>query len=365
MRSNRAVIDSRTFMRIMRVLLVIACAAACLSAQMIPVYQVVVASDPVSVNVMVSDPAGHSVMGLKKDDFTILEDDVPQTVRDIKAVGTPFNMLVLVDRSVRDKKSPWPNVVLGSVDRFMKSLRGPDRLAVGLFDSRVSVVLDWRPTKSGVRQSVLIAPSDRGTEFFDAIDWALQEMRGVSGRKGVIMYTDGRDITMYPHMVTIRGQLQPEPNYSVPAAAEMRFQETLDRVKASQVPFYFVAIDTDRQLSGDNASARFPGWVSFLGSARLMIEKLAEASGGTVIFPKSAGDVAPLYKQIQAELGSSYVISYKPSKPEGDNRYRRIEVRVQSPSGPCVLVNGTCTVDVNARADVLQVTQVQLGYYAR
>jgi len=225
-------------MRILRILLVFACSAAWLSAQVIPVYQVVVASDPVSINVMVSDAAGRSVSGLTKNDFTVLEDDEPQSIREIKPVGNPFNMLVLVDRSVREKKSPWPNVVLGSVDRFMKSLRGPDRLAVGLFDTRVSIVLDWRPSKTGVHQSVLIAPSDRGTEFFDAIDWALQEMRGVGGRKGVIMYTDGRDITMYPRMVTIRGQLQPEPNYVVPPAAEMRFQETLEPSKP--VRFHFI-----------------------------------------------------------------------------------------------------------------------------
>jgi VWFA-related protein len=365
MRSKRAVLHCGSSMRILRVLLAIACSAAWLSAEVRPVYQVVVASDPVSINVTVSDSAGHSVVGLSKNDFTVLEDDEPQTIRDIKAVGTPFNMLVLVDRSVREKKSPWPNVVLGSVDRFLKTLRGPDRLAVGLFDTRVSIVLDWRPSKTGVHQSVLIAPSDRGTEFFDAIDWALQEMRGVGGRKGVIMYTDGRDITMYPHMVKIQGQLQPEPNYTVPASAEMRFQETLERVRTSQVPFYFVAIDTDRQLSGNTASSQFPGWVSFLGAARLKIEQLAEASGGTVIFPKSVGDVAPLYKKIQAELGSSYVVSYNPAKPGGDDRYRRIEVRVQSPSGPCILVNGNCTVDVSAKTEALQVTQSQLGYYAR
>src|SRR3954471_12925885 len=116
-------------MRILRILLIFACSAAWLSAQVIPVYQVVVASDPVSINVMVSDAAGRSVSGLTKNDFTVLEDDEPQSIREIKPVGNPFNMLVLVDRSVREKKSPWPNVVLGSVDRFMKSLRGPDRLA--------------------------------------------------------------------------------------------------------------------------------------------------------------------------------------------------------------------------------------------
>ena len=354
-------------MRLARVLLIILCGAGLLSAQMIPVYQVVVGSDPVSVNVTVSDPEGRSVMGLTKDDFSVFEDDEQQPVRDIKSVGVPFKMLVLVDRSVRDKKSPWPDMVLGSVDRFLKSMRGPDRLAVGLFDTRVSVVMDWRPSKNGVRQNVLISPSDRGTHFFEAVDWALQELRGVKGPKGVIMYTDGRDISMYPRMVMIRGQLQPEPNYTVPASADARFQETLARVKESQIPFYFVAIDTDKQLTSDSATFKLPGWVTFLGAARLRIEELAGASGGTVIYPRKAQEVAPFYRQIQSELGSAYVVSYTPARPGGDGHYRHIEVHVrnQTLAGPCVLVNEKCSIDVTARQEPLQVTQTQLGYYAR
>ena len=352
-------------MRISRVLLIIICTAACLTGQVIPVYQVVVETDPVSVNVVVSDPAGRSIAGLTREDFSILEDDEPQAVREIKAVGIPYNMLVLVDRSVREKKSPWPDIVLKSVDRFLKSMRGPDRLAVGLFDTRVSVVLDWRPTKNGVRQNVLISSSDRGTEFFEAVDWAVDELRNVKGRKGVIMYTDGRDISMYPRMVTLGGQLQPEPNYSVPASAEARFQQTLARVKESQIPFYFVAIDTDVQLTGNNATFKLPGWVSFLGAARSRIEDLAAASGGSVVFPRKVDEVAPFYKQIERELGSAYVVTYKASKPGGDGHFRQIEVRVQAPAGPCVIVDGKCTLNVSARDDSFQVTQSQRGYYAR
>jgi VWFA-related protein len=352
-------------MRLVRALIIIICGAALLPGQVIPVYQVVVDSDPVSVNVVVSDPAGRSVTGLTREDFSVLEDDEPQAVREIKPVGIPYNMLVLVDRSVREKKSPWPDIVLKSVDRYLKSLRGPDRLAVGLFDTRVSVVLDWRPTKNGVRQNVLIRPSDRGTEFFEAVNWAVDELRNVKGRKGVIMYTDGRDISMYPRMVMIAGQLQPEPNYTVSASADARFRQALARVKESQIPFYFVAIDTDIQLTSANAAFKFPGWVSFLGAARSRIEELAAASGGSVIFPKKVDDVAPFYQQIQNELGSAYVVSYKTTKPGGDGHFRHIEVRVQPPAGPCIIVDGKCTIDVSSRDESFQVTQSQIGYYAK
>jgi len=352
-------------MFLVRVFLIMVVGCAVLSAQMIPVYQVVVDKDPVSVNVIVSDTAGRTVTGLTKEDFSVLEDDEIQSIRDIKPVGIPYNILVMVDRSVREKKSPWPDVILKSVDNFFKSMRGPDRLAVGLFDTRVSVVMDWRRSRNGNRQNVFISSSDRGTQFFDAVDWALDELRNVKGPKGVIMFTDGRDISMYPRMVTLRGQLQPEPNYTVPLTAETRFQQTLDRVKDSQIPIYFVAIDTDRQLTSDNATFKLPGWVSFLVAARVRMEKLASASGGSVIFPKKANEVAPFYRQIQTELGSGYIVSYSPARPGGDSHYRHIEIRIQQPSTPCIIEDGKCSIDVRARIDPLQVKQAQLGYYAR
>jgi hypothetical protein len=95
------------------------------------------------------------------------------------------------------------------------------------------------------------------------------------------------------------------------------------------------------------------------------MEKLAASSGGSVIFPRKADEVVPFYRQIQNELGSGYIVSYSPTQPGGDSHYRHIEVRVQQPSTPCVIEDGKCTIDVRARIDPLQVTQAQLGYYAR
>jgi len=354
-------------MRFIRLVLIIAGGAALLSAQVIPVYQVVVGSDPVSVNVSVLDSAGRAVSGLTKDDFTVFEDDESQTIGDVKAVGVPYNMLVLVDRSVRDKKSPWGGLILSSVDRLFKTLRGPDRLAVGTFDTRVSVVLDWRTLRSDKHDDVVILPSDRSTLFYDAIDWSLQEMRSIKGRRGVIVYTDGRDKSMYPKMIMINGLLTPDPNYSVPKAAQERFEETLAAVKDSQIPFYFVAVDTDRQQGTDSATAKLFGWETFLSKVRSQMEQLAAASGGTVVYPKKIQDVQPMYTQIQDDLGSSYIVSYTPAKPAGDNKYRRIEVRlVNRPSQQaCVITDATCTVNVRARAENLQLSQSQQGYYAR
>ena len=134
-------------------------AASLLSAQMSPVYQVVVAVDPVVLDVAVTDAQGRSVTDLSRDDFTVYEDGIPQILRDVEVVGMPYSILVLVDRSTRDQKSRWPQLVLDSVDLFLRNLRGPDRLAIAAFDNRVAVLVDWRPSRNGNRQKVLLRKS--------------------------------------------------------------------------------------------------------------------------------------------------------------------------------------------------------------
>src|SRR5436190_12740402 len=119
-------------------LLATLCLTALLSAQVAPVYQVLVGIDPVELDVAVTD-RGKATPNLSREDFVVLEDGQPQQIRDFDPVGMPYNILVLVDRSERDAKTQWPKFIISSVDLFLRNLRGPDRLAVAGFDDRVAV----------------------------------------------------------------------------------------------------------------------------------------------------------------------------------------------------------------------------------
>src|SRR4026207_940392 len=146
-------------------------------AQVAPIYQVVISVDPVAIDVAVTDKQGRAVSDLSREDFLVYEDGQPQRLDSADPVGMPYNILVLVDRSARDDKSDWPKFVLSSVDLFLKNLRGPDRLAVAAFDDRVAVLVDWRPSKNGIVQKVMLRKSLQPTQFFEAVNWASEEMQ--------------------------------------------------------------------------------------------------------------------------------------------------------------------------------------------
>ena len=332
------------FSRLAILLLVgVVASSLALSAQVAsvrPIYQVVVDVDPVVVDVAVTDSKGLSVTELTRDDFIVYEDGQPQTIRSAQLIGMPYSILVLVDRSPRDSKSSWPKFVLKSADLFLRNLRGPDRLAVAGFDDRVAVLVDWRPSKNGTLQKVILKKSEQHTRFFDAINWASEEMGYIAtpgtqaqpianGRRGVIVFTDGRDYDMYPKIERVGGKDVPDPFYEVPPTVDARFEKSRQVLQGGRVPFYFVAIDTDRQAPSNSAQLKYEGWVRFLREVRTRMELLAEASGGHVAFPKEIEDLLPLYDRIQRDLGTGYHITYNSVRPP-DGQLRRVEVKVQN-----------------------------------
>jgi VWFA-related protein len=312
---------------------------AVLSGQSGPVYQVVVAVDPVGLDVAVTDRQGRSVTDLSTDDFIVTEDGEPQDIKGVDLVGMPYSILLLVDRSARDQKSDWPKFVVNSVDLFLKNLRGPDKLAVAAFDDRVAVLVDWRRSRSGIVQKVMLRKSLQPTRFFEAVNWASEEMHfapttstqaqpHINGRRGVIVFTDGRDYDMYPKFQIVNGRNVPDPLYEVPPSVDLRFAESRRMLQEGTVPFYFVAVDTDKQLKEQSATAKLEGWVRFLKEVRTRIEELADSSGGDAAFPKNIEDLLPFYDKIQQDLGTGYHITYESHKP-ADGKIRHVDVRVR------------------------------------
>jgi VWFA-related protein len=70
----------------------------------------------------------------------------------------------------------------------------------------------------------------------------------------------------------------------------------------------------------------------FLAGVRLRMEKLAEATGGAVVYPKSLQEVIGLYARIAVELGYSYSLGYAPKSPMDDGKFRKLEVHVKDKS---------------------------------
>jgi Ca-activated chloride channel family protein len=316
-----------------------------LSAQN-PPYSVRVDVPLVTVDVAVSDSEGRPVLNLTRDDFSIFEDGKPQVIQTFTPTESPYSILLLIDRS-GSMRDYWP-VMEPAIARFIARLRPQDSISIGAFDERsrdVELLLDWRQVRAGTFQEIAINPVIRGIQyvgarmsvggtssttfpvkdFYRSMDWAIRRMNGVGGRKGILVFSDGRPAKAPTRIIEVGGVRTVRLK---DGSEDGEFQDLLRTAGRASVPLYFVGIGTDLNPPNGRFSELS---IDFGLPVRLRLEELANVSGGRVALPFQAEDVLAMYEEIGRSLGTSFTLGYSPASTPGRGTYRRIEVRVPRP----------------------------------
>lgn len=279
-------------------------AAGVLFAQDVP-FVMKVDSNSISVEVSVTDSAKKPVSNLTRDAFSIYEDGKRQVLTGFNSVETPYSVLLLFDRSI-STESQWP-LLQAALDRFVDALRQQDSVSIATFTDSTKLRLDWWGLSRG-RPADVLSDVKIGdvTDFYGAVTWGMNRLKKVNTRKGIVVLTDGHDSTRIMHFY--------------PPDVDGDFQKLLRNVRAAGIPYYFVALNTD--LNSKTGSD--------LGRVRM--EQLAEASGGGIVYPQSADDIAPFFGDIAHNLGTQYSVAYQQPKASRDGKPHLIEVRLADPS---------------------------------
>jgi Ca-activated chloride channel family protein len=275
----------------------------------------------VTLDVEVTDSVGRAVNNLSRDDFEIFENGALQAVRSFDSVETPYDIMLLFDCSSSTEPA-WPFLV-SAMNRFGQTLRAQDRMAIAQFGGGFKML---RKTFSRAEDPVEVSVQPRdgscaGTDFYGAIDRALDELKTVKGRKGAIILTDGEHDRI-PHQ---KGSelLRGRPRY-VDSVEDRDFQKVLRAVTGSGVALYFVAVNTDLNPNEFNTEEIYNKQ-----QLRSRMELLASSSGGRVSYPKKPDEVVALYEQLAHDLGTSYSLGYVPANIAKDGLFRKIEVRLR------------------------------------
>src|SRR5262249_49386698 len=154
---------------------------------------------------------------------------------------TPYNVLLLFDRST-STEDQWPLLQM-ALDLFFDKLRNRGTVSIATFTDSTTLRLDWWNLSKGRPADVLSAvKSGKVTDFYGAIRWSENRLKKINSRKGVVVLTDGLDST------GIMRYYPPE--------VDGDFQKLLRDVRSNKVPFYFVALNTDRNSDKGSALGR-------------------------------------------------------------------------------------------------------------
>ena len=319
-------------------LLVIVLLGACVVTTAQDSLQLRVDVQLVTVDAYVDDAAGKPLTTLTRGDFAILDNGEPREIQTFDSAENPYNILLLFDRS-SSTESQWPFLVR-AISRFLAQLPEQHRVALAAFDDKPEMLLDWRSAQELTRRSFNIPSNNSGTNVYRAVEWAIQELRGVKGRKGVIVFTDGVDNRLSQKLVSFDKSGTPSV---APPEADNDFQKMLRLVTQNGAPVFFVAVNTDRNPDPRSPPNSFD--LKQRQAARIRMEAVAGQSNGAIHFPKQIEDVGSLYERIGRELGYAYSLGFAPGKGASNNPYHRIEIRVRDKS--------------------MRVTQLRQEYYAR
>ena len=301
----------------------------------------------VTMDVGVLDANNRPLNNLTKDDFSVYEDGELREIQYFSNVDNPYNVLALFDCTGSTRDS-WP-FLLHSLNRFLSTVRPQDRVAVAAFGNPTLTILDWTPRSTGTLNVQMQMPSPLcdQTNFYGAVSWAIKKAREMSGRKGVVVFTDGVHSGIPGKTVQIGGL---RLNRFVDPAQDGAFMSVLRAVERSDTVFYFIAVNTDIAPGNSDASDLFPGTqytplaLYNLQQVRSRMEQIVKVSGGRIVFSQRTSDTGMLFDQIVQELGTSYSLGFTPSAAT-DGSYRRIAVRV--------------------RGEGMKVRQSKDGYFAR
>jgi Ca-activated chloride channel family protein len=245
----------------------------------------------VEVYAAVVDRSGNPVQGLRRDDFTVLEDGRPQALSTFSEADFPLSVALAIDRSFSmspKKEGSWPSFP-GSVAgarTFLGELRPTDEAMVVAIGSETEVVAPLSTDRAGQQRALADLKPWGTTGLHDAIITSIDAIQAAKGRRALVLISDGND------------------RYSTAPAAQ-----ALDRARRSDVMVYPIAVGRTRPP---------------------LFAELATLTGGRSFQPKDSGELNTVMRTIASELRHQYLLGYTPSRPivAGEERWRAITVRV-------------------------------------
>jgi Ca-activated chloride channel family protein len=224
-------------------------------------------------------------VNLKKEDLVLEEDGVRQKIIDFYIEKRPMTLAVILDSS--GSMQAAMDKVHVAAGRFVDNLGIEDRALVIDFDEKVYLLQDLTNDKDLLRRAITSTNALGGTALYDALYASFRRLRGIEGRKAIILLTDGDD-----------------------TSSKFSFKRILDEAKVSDMIIYPVGMGT-----------------TFLDvDLRRILKTLSEETGGRAYFPSKVEELQDVYQEIADELKSQYYLTYEPANTVWDGRWRKIKL---------------------------------------
>jgi Ca-activated chloride channel family protein len=271
---------------------------------------------PVRIYAIARGAKGAYVDDLAKDNVSLYENGQLQGFEGCTAERGPLRVAIVLDTSVSMGGEKLKAATASAID-FLDVLRPNDQGLVLGFSDDVSMLEGPTADRRKLENAIRSVSAHGGSALYDAIDAASRQLAGFSGRRVLVLVTDGRD----------------EASDGRVAASTHTLEEARDRANRSDAMVFVIALGNylahDAELLGKNANSRILEWnVGRSQPVAEILSSLAVTTGGSVLFTRHAEDLRDSFERIAADLRHQYVLSYLPKDAKRDDSWRELKLVV-------------------------------------
>jgi Ca-activated chloride channel family protein len=262
--------------------------------------QIRVTTQTVPLYVTVTDRDRRLVPGLVQEDFEVYDNGKLQPLTNFYNEPQPITAVVMLDTS--GSMTLAIDFVKQAAEQFLIRLLPDDQAKIGAFNDKLEVHPEpGLPFTSNRDQLIrLMKELDFGypTRLFDAVDYSIEQLQSVQGRKVVVVFTDGED-----------------------TSSRIGSGDVLDRARAEEVMVYSVGLENEY----------FDGSRRVRTSPDRGLRRLSDETGGGffVLKLKEKDELGSTFTRVAQELHAQYVLGFTPETLDG--KVHKLEVKVKRP----------------------------------
>jgi Ca-activated chloride channel family protein len=254
------------------------------------------------------ESGGRRHTGLTKEDFTILDNGVPQEIATFEGGDVPFTAVLLLDASSSMNGDRLRTAVDGARS-FVQSMNRLDEAKVVLFSDQVRKETPFTSVPSILTLGLGDVQAGGGTALNDALYLGLKRLEGRLGRKVLVLLSDGVDVESVLPMARVR-----------------------EIARRNQVVLYWLRLRREGETDDLQAGPLYySAWRDAAGHQKER-DELRDAvleSGGRIEPLDGVEQVRGKLDSVLRELRDQYVLGYAPSVQSGSGTWHKVELRLR------------------------------------
>jgi VWFA-related protein len=243
--------------------------------------------DAVQVTVTVADGHGKFVRNIPKTAFHVFEDGQKQAVTHFTSEDVPLELVAAID--ISGSMTPAMPKLKKAVKEFLADVPPQDQVTLLGFNDNIFTL-----TRKATDPAERIKAVDRlapwgSTALYDALLRGVEMLGRQTGRKALVVFTDGED-----------------------QGSHATINDVERRLQSSDVTLYMIG----------------QGRGVTMEPLKRIMTRLSVPTGGRALFTDSIDELHAAFADLLDELSNQYLLGYQSSNSKRDDAWRKIKVEV-------------------------------------